>query len=232
MSSRTGSIRLATTAAAVLAVGGGSATGWALTHQQHAPQPTAAAAGILPSGPTPKTGTTIATRPGGPAIVGPVLPRSTPVAIAIPAIGVRSSLQDLGLNPNGTIAVPAPGPHYNQAAWFTGSPTPGQAGPAVIEGHVDSAEDGPSVFFRLGALRPGEHVDVTRADHRTAVFTIDAVRRYAKSAFPTATVYGNTDNAALRLITCGGSFDRASGHYRSNIVVFAHLDGVAPAAPA
>ena len=88
------------------------------------------------------------------------------------------------------------------------------------------AAAGPSVFFRLGALVPGDTVLVTRADRATAVFTVNAVRRYPKDAFPTAVVYANTDHAALRLITCGGAFDRASGHYRDDVVVFAHLTGV------
>jgi hypothetical protein len=85
-----------------------------------------------------------------------------------------------------------------------------------MEGHVDSAAQGPSVFFRLGALRPGDHVNVTRADGSVAGFTINAVRRYAKAVFPTSLVYGNTNHAALRLITCGGSFDGSTGHYVDN----------------
>lgn len=223
--------------AGVLAVGGSGAVAWVLVSQDHAPQPGPAAAGHLHSGglPAPAAGrrastssTPSATSSAVPA-TGPVLARSLPVAIRIPAIGVSSGVQDLGLNPDGTIAVPQPGPLYNEAAWYEYSPTPGQLGPAVVEGHVDSAAEGPSVFFRLGALVPGEHVDVTRADHTVAVFTVTAVRRYPKDAFPTAAVYGNTHRAALRLVTCGGSFDRASGHYTSNIVVFADLTASRPA---
>jgi sortase (surface protein transpeptidase) len=92
-------------------------------------------------------------------------------------------------------------------------------------GHVDSAAQGPSVFFNLGDLRPGDEVLVTRADGLVAVFSVDGVRRYPKDHFPTLLVYGNTDHAALRLITCGGSFDYATGHYVDNIVVFASLVG-------
>ena len=121
--------------------------------------------------------------------------------------------------------VPQPGPHYDEPGWFTGSRTPGELGSAVILGHVDSAADGPSVFFRLGGLRPGDRVYVTRSDHTVAIFAINAVREYQKSQFPEATVFGATDHAALRLVTCGGSFDRATGSYLSNIVVFAHLIG-------
>jgi len=93
----------------------------------------------------------------------------------------------------------------------------------VLLGHVDSAKGGPSVFFRLGGLRTGDRVMVTRADRSTVVFVVDSVARYPKSEFPTALVYGNTTSPALRLITCGGTFDRRTGHYKDNIVVLASL---------
>lgn len=157
-----------------------------------------------------------------------MLGRSVPVAISVRDLKIRSAVRPIGQNPDGTIAVPQPGPHYDEAAWYTGSPTPGQVGPAVIEGHVDSAAQGPSIFYRLGALTPGKRIEVTRADRSVATFVVDGVRRYPKDRFPTIAVYGNTDRAALRLITCGGSFDRARGHYRDNIVVFAHLIGSRP----
>ncbi|MBU1865339.1 MAG: sortase, partial [Actinobacteria bacterium] len=115
------------------------------------------------------------------------------------------------------------GPHYDEAAWFKYSPAPGSVGAAVILGHVDSATGGRSVFFNLGVLRPGDEILVTRADGSVAVFTVDGVRRYPKDEFPSLTVYGDTTHPALRLITCGGEFDRADGHYRDNIVVFASL---------
>jgi hypothetical protein len=211
-------------AAGVLAVGGGSAVGWSLTHQRHAPQPTAAAAGSLDDGAGQPTNSAAAgsRRPRHPG----VLTRSLPVSIRIPAIRVTSPVNPLGLASDGSLAVPTPGPHYNEVAWYDGSPTPGQRGPAVLEGHVDSASQGPSVFFRLGALTPGERIYVTRADHRTTAFTINAVRRYSKDAFPQLLVYGNTVDAQLRLITCGGRFDSSTGHYRDNIVVFASLISV------
>lgn len=148
------------------------------------------------------------------------------MAIEIPAIGVHSRLQYLGLARDGTLEVPAPGPLYDQAAWYKYSPTPGSLGPAIISGHVDSIKDGPSVFFKLGDLRPGDDVMVTRADGVVANFTVDGVRAYPKDRFPTQLVYGNTDHAALRLLTCSGPFDRVSGHYVDNVVVFASL--VAP----
>ena len=100
--------------------------------------------------------------------------------------------------------------------------TPGQIGASVIEGHVDSYQ-GPAVFFRLGALHPGDTIDVTLADGMTAIFRVTGVRQYLKSDFPTRAIYGATDYAALRLITCGGAFDYNTGHYLSSVVVFASL---------
>jgi hypothetical protein len=210
--------------ALVVALAGIGAIGWAATHQQSAPQPSAAARGTLDTG-DPRAARQPAHR-GPSGLQGLVMPRAVPVALDIPTIDVHARLLRLGVTATGALAVPPPGPDYNRPAWFTGSPTPGEIGPAVIEGHVDSAAQGPSVFFELGALRPGDSVLVGRADRRTAVFRVNAVRRYVKDRFPTAIVYGNTDRAALRLITCGGAFDRASGHYRDNIVVFAHLVAV------
>jgi sortase (surface protein transpeptidase) len=162
---------------------------------------------------------------------GPTLARSLPVSISIPAIGVSSRLLYVGLNPDGTIQVPPLNnpPLTNEAAWYKYSPTPGQPGPSIIEGHVDSLTAGPSVFFRLGALKPGDLVSITLADRQVAVFTITGVRLYPKDRFPTGTVYGNTDYAALRLITCGGSFDAQSRHYTANIVAFASFVSSHPA---
>lgn len=150
------------------------------------------------------------------------LPRSMPVRLDIPAIGVHSTLLRLGLNPDHTVQVP-PLARDSRAGWYRYSPTPGQLGPAVILGHVDSARYGPGVFYRLGTLRRGEVVDVTRADGRVARFRVDRVAQFPKAQFPTAQVYGNVDHAALRLVTCGGTFDRSSGSYEDNIVVFAEL---------
>lgn len=217
---------LVTVAAGVLAASGATAIAVALAAQGHAPPPPSSAAGSL--GPPEVSVAIPAARPSPdpvPEVVGPVLPSSKPVALDIPAIGVHSTLQYLGLTAQHTLQVPAPGPHYNDAAWYKYSSTPGSLGPAVLLGHVDSAAQGPSVFFNLGDLRPGDPVLVTRADGLVAVFRVDGVRRYPKDRFPTQLVYGNTDYAALRLITCGGAFDSATGHYLDNIVVFASLVG-------
>ncbi len=207
--------RVAAAATAVAAgLAGAICIGIAVTHQHHAPEPVRSA--------PPRTSVVAGARAGSVAS-GPLMARSVPVSLSIPSIKVTSRLLELGRQADGTIQVPQPGPHYDQAGWYRFSPTPGSLGPAVIVGHVDSAAHGPSVFFRLGALKPHAGVRVTRADGTFAIFGIDAVRRYAKGAFPTLLVYGNTTTAALRLITCGGTFDRRTGHYEDNIVVFATL---------
>ena len=151
------------------------------------------------------------------------LPRSRPTTLDIPAIDVHSVVHALGQTDSGGLETPAAGPRYNHAAWYRYSPAPGSLGPSIMLGHVDSAAQGPSVFFRLGEVRKGDHVSVTRADGSVAIFAVDRVRRYAKDDFPTRLVYSNTDHAALRIVTCGGAFDDASGHYLDNIVVFASL---------
>ena len=156
-----------------------------------------------------------------PASLATVQQAARPVWLSVPAIGVRTSLVDLGLNKNGTLQVPA---STAVAGWFTGSPRPGTVGSAVIAGHVDSRV-GPGIFFWLRTLRPGERVYVGRADGTMAVFTVTSVRTYAKDQFPTVAVYGAVPDAELRLITCGGVFDRSLGHYLSNVVVFARLAG-------
>lgn len=139
----------------------------------------------------------------------------------MPSIGVRSNhLVGLGRSSDGTLEVPS---DYAAPGWYSPGPAPGQLGAAVIAGHVDGPS-GPAVFYRLGALRPGAEVIVTRQDGRRATFTVDHVDRYRKDRFPTVAVYGDaTHRAELRLITCGGDFDHRSGHYLDNIVVFAHL---------
>lgn len=151
------------------------------------------------------------------------MPASRPVSITIPAIDVHSQVVPIGTTADGTLAVPQPGPDLNKVAWYEDSPTPGQVGPAVLEGHVDTTQ-GASVFFRLGALRPGNTISITRADHTTATFTVDAVRSYpSHAAFPRAEVFGgDVTQPVLRLITCA-DFDHHTGHYVGNLVVFAHL---------
>ena len=150
---------------------------------------------------------------------------STPVRIRIPAIGVDSGLMDLGLRPDGSLEVP---PEGFPAGWYTEAPTPGELGPAIIAGHVDW-DGSPGVFFALRDLTPGAEITVARKDGRTALFRVTSVEQFPKGAFPTDAVYADIDHAGLRLITCGGSFDRQARSYSDNIVVFAAL--VSSAAP-
>ena len=167
----------------------------------------------LPAGPPPAPGAATGTPP---------LRAARPVHLRIPAIGVDSALVELGLQPDGTLQVPADG---SVAGWFTGSPAPGALGPAVVAAHVDWDHE-PGVFFRLRELERGDEVDVAGQDGTTARFTVLAVEQYPKDTFPTERVYGDIDHAGLRLITCGGAFDRAARSYRDNVVVYAGLVGV------
>jgi Sortase domain len=146
-------------------------------------------------------------------------PVSLPVSLEIPAIGVSTVLIHLGLTSSGALAVP---PTAAVAGWYTSSPRPGATGAAVIAGHIDSVS-GPGIFYRLRLMRSGELIYVRRANHSLAVFRVTAVHMYLKSRFPTSAVYGAVPDAQLRLITCGGTFDYATGHYLSNVIVFATL---------
>ena len=146
---------------------------------------------------------------------------SKPVEVSIPAIGVRSRLVPLGLDAGGALQVPG---DFARAGWYTGGPLPGEQGPAVIAGHVDS-RSGPAVFYRLRDLEPGAEVRVRRADGVTLRFTVEGARRYPKTAFPTDTVFGAESAQVLRLVTCGGSFDAQRRSYRDNLVVEARLTG-------
>ncbi len=220
-------------AAAVLIAGGGTAIGVALGSQHHAPQPGQAAAGsTAPATPGPTGGKARASSLPLPwsgetaqqleAAEGPTLPRSVPETVTVAAVAISSKLLHLGLASDGTMQVPPLFGQPSEAGWYEYSPTPGQIGPSIIVGHIDTTK-GPSVFYRLGAIGPGDEVDVGLADGTTAVFRVTGVRQYSKAGFPSRTVYGPTSNAALRLITCGGGFDYATGHYLSSTVVFASL---------
>jgi sortase (surface protein transpeptidase) len=142
-----------------------------------------------------------------------------PVRLVIRAIGVNTRLIRLGITRNNTLQVPG---RAAIAGWFTGSPRPGAVGASIIAGHIDS-DSGPGVFFRLRELHRGQGVYVTRANGSVARFRIIAVRTYAKDRFPTARVYGPVPDPELRLITCGGLFDYATGSYQANVVVYAIL---------
>jgi hypothetical protein len=152
--------------------------------------------------------------------------RSVPLSLAIPRIGVRSKIIPLGLQPDGSPAVPPLTTPF-VTSWYDPGPTPGTTGAAVIFGHVDSAAVGPAVFYDLGRLRTGDRVDVTLTDRRTAVFRVYGVGLYPKTDFPSQSVYGYTRWPTLRLVTCGGGFDRHTGQYLGNVVVFAEYVGQA-----
>ncbi len=189
----------------------------------------AATAGLImasggPSMPLPERPSQVPVPSGralSPAWLATAQQTARPVSLTIPAIGVRTAVVDLGLNPGGTLQVPS---STAVAGWYTGSPQPGAVGSAVIAGHVDSRA-GPAVFFWLRNMHPGDRVYVNRADGTMAVFTVTSVQVYAKDKFPTAAVYGPVPDAELRLITCGGTFDDSLGSYLSNVVVFARLTG-------
>jgi sortase (surface protein transpeptidase) len=170
--------------------------------------PAATTAPVSPSASAPPSSTSV------PAPMA----RSRPVRVQIPAIGVDSRTMRLGLQDDGTMQVP-PGPF--PAGWYSGSPTPGELGPAVIVGHVHwNAQAG--VFADLARVTRGEQVIVRRADGGAAVFRVTRTARFDKDSFPTARVYGDIDHAGLRLITCGGR-NRLTGSYEDNLVVFARL---------
>ncbi|HVW23172.1 MAG TPA: class F sortase [Candidatus Saccharimonadales bacterium] len=148
-----------------------------------------------------------------------VMPASQPTHLSIPSINVDSDLASMGLGPGDEIQMPL---SSDIAAWYTGSPTPGELGPAVIAGHVDSPDD-IGVFWRLRDLRPGDKVFVARADGSTATFAITAIEEYPKASFPTDKVYGPINYSGLRLITCGGAFNNDTREYTDNIVAYGIL---------
>ena len=232
--------RLTAAAASLLVFAGALLLVTGLRAQRQPPQPPAAAAipyassqpasppATRPSARSARPATGASSQAAAKPVTAPVLGRSVPVRLEIPQLHISSDLLQLGLNSDQSMQVPPLGKD-SPAGWYKYSPTPGQLGPAVLLGHVDSAEYGPGVFFKLGALRPGSTVSVTRSDRVTAVFRVDRVVSYPKDRFPTLEVYGNTDDAQLRLITCGGKFDPKSHHYQNNIVAFATLVSSHPA---
>ena len=157
-----------------------------------------------------------------PDLAPTALSRSNPTSIAIPAIGVHAELMSLGLKTDGSIEVP-PLEQAMKAGWYSLGASPGETGNAVIVGHVDSAKIGPAVFFKLGALKPGDTISVAREDGTTATFTVNEVKSYPKADFPTEQVYGPSDKPSLRVITCGGDFDESARSYDNNVIAFATM---------
>lgn len=157
-------------------------------------------------------------RPTAPPTTVPVPPAlAEPVRVTVPSVGIEAALVPLGLEADGTLEVPS---DFATAGWYVEGPEPGEPGPAVIAGHVDS-HTGPAVFYRLRDVRPGATVEVSLADGDVERFEVDGVERHPKGAFPTQRVYGPTDEPTLRLVTCGGPFDREARSYLDNVVVFA-----------
>lgn len=143
-----------------------------------------------------------------------------PVFVSVRRLGISSSLQQLGLAPDGSLEPPS---QFGRAGWYAKGSRPGEVGPAVIVGHVDSAS-GPAVFYRLDMVVPGNDVEVRDNTGAVRHFTVTEIRRYPKSSFPTAAVYGPTALPVLRLVTCTGAFDAGKRSYVDNLVVSAVLD--------
>ena len=153
--------------------------------------------------------------------VASVIARSAPVRVIIPAIGVNAPVIPEGTDSTGALEVPPlSGPQANDAGWWDGGAAPGQNGPAVIVGHINSAAAGNLVFAHLGSLKAGASVQVVLASGVTVSFTVTALQEVSKNTFPTQQVYGPTAGPTIRLITCGGTFDPATGHYQDNLIVY------------
>lgn len=142
-----------------------------------------------------------------------------PNHLTIPSLGVDTAVVRLGLNPDNTIQVPS---DPSQAGWYTNGPAPGEQGPAVILGHLDSVT-GPAVFYHLSSLRAGAQIVVDRDDGSAATFVVERVASFPVASFPTDQVYGATTDPELRLITCGGQYSLLQRRYLENVVVFAVL---------
>jgi len=208
--------------AAGLVVIAGATTGLLLTrHSIPAMRPVAVGVGAVPAPTGPIVGAFPS--PTGPIVaVSPSAapkPLAAPVSLTIPLIGVQTNLMTLGLGSNGELQVP-PLSSASVAGWYTGSPRPGAIGSSIIVGHVDT-KSLPAVFYRLNTLTRGDTIYVKRADGTLVEFRVTSVQTYLKDHFPTETVYGPVPDPELRLITCGGTWDAATHHYLSNIVVYA-----------
>jgi hypothetical protein len=162
-----------------------------------------------------------ADRGAGPLVAVPVVAShvAPPVTLGIPRLHLTTRLVGLRKNRDGTLQVPA---DPARAGWYSEGPAPGDAGPAVIVGHVDDYR-GPAVFARIKSLRKNDQIRIRRADGTLVTFVVQLVRTYSKRNFPTKLVYAGDPRPSLRLITCGGAFDPVSKHYLSNTVVFASL---------
>ena len=177
-----------------------------------APNPSPSSTATNPDGSTTPSPSTSPTSP-------PSTQVAAPIGIRIPAIDVEATMLPLGLESDGSIEVPS---DFSQTGWWADGPEPGEVGPAVILGHVDSRQ-GPAVFFDLRRLQPGDTVEIDRVDGSAVTYAVDRVEKHSKNDFPTETVYGPTPEPVLRLVTCGGDFDRDARSYKDNVIVFANL---------
>jgi hypothetical protein len=148
--------------------------------------------------------------------------RSVPARLQIATIGVNAPFTDLALGPTGQLNAP-PANDNNLVGWYKDGVAPGERGAAIVAGHVDTMT-GPAVFLQLRYLKPGAEVDITRADGSVATFKVDSVEQFSKAKFPDVRVYADTNTAQLRLITCGGTYNKTAKDYEDNVVAFAHLD--------
>jgi sortase (surface protein transpeptidase) len=196
-------------AIAVFALGAGAAMLW--LPRSSAQTPAVEVLSIAPS------------QPAGSMPTFSDVPTSRPVALEIPSIGIDTTVGELGLQADGEVEVPTT---TRVAGWYRYGVTPGQVGSAVILGHVDSYL-GPGVFFNLKTLKAGDSLDLRLADGARARFVVTEVVQYLKTVFPDRLVYGaHGASRSLQLVTCGGVFDHATGHYLSNIVVYSHLEQI------
>lgn len=162
--------------------------------------------------------------PGLPVRAGPSPAAPVPIEVMVPTIGVRAALVRLGLDRDGRLEVPG---EFGAAGWWAEGAAPGEDGPAIVVGHRDS-ETGPAVFYRVPTLEPGDEVSVLRSDGTSVAFVVEERLNASKDDFPTERVYGPTAEPTLRLITCGGRFDRRAGSYEENVIVFARLRSEPP----
>ncbi|GAB1822984.1 class F sortase [Herbidospora sp. RD11066] len=155
--------------------------------------------------------------------ITPMNQPSSPKRLVVKKLNIDAPIRSVGLDKNGAIE-PPPLANTNLAGWYRGSPAPGTAGPAVVVGHRDTT-NAPAVFNRLAELQYGDTIEITRQDGTVAIYTVGGIEQADKTIFPTDRVYGNSDMAELRLITCGGTYNRTTRHYVDNVIVYATMTG-------
>lgn len=144
--------------------------------------------------------------------------RSLPTGLEIPVLHLKATFgRPLGVTDTGEAEVPD---KPEEVGWYQHSPTPGERGPAVIFGHVDSYK-GPAVFYTIGQLEPGNDIFIDREDGSRVHFVVRKIKRYPRTDFPTSEVYGEIDHAGLRLVTCSGQYNYSLGRYSHTLVVYA-----------